>query len=86
MSTASEALAAPPIDALVGEMIASLALAAHAYLEPKDGEPDLAAAAMACDIAGSAFDRISPQLRPDERSALSALLTEVRLSVVRKRA
>ena len=36
MSTAPDALAAPSIEALVGEMIATLALAANAYLEPKD--------------------------------------------------
>jgi hypothetical protein len=85
MSTATEAPAAPPIDALVGEMIATLALAAEAYLEPKDGPPDLEAAALACDVAGAAFERISPRLRPDERSGLAALLTQIRLSIVKKR-
>jgi hypothetical protein len=85
MSTATEAHAAPPIDALVGEMIATLALAAEAYLEPKDGPPDLEAAALACDVAGAAFERISPRLRPDERSGLAALLTQIRLSIVKKR-
>src|ERR1019366_10298431 len=71
MSTAPDALAAPPIDALVGEMIATLALAANAYLEPKDGPPDLDAAALACDVAGLAFERISPRLRGDERMGLA---------------
>jgi hypothetical protein len=85
MSTATEAPAAPPIDALVGEMIATLALAANAYLEPKDGAPDLEAAGLACDVAGAAFERISPRLRPDERSGLAALLTQIRLSIVKKR-
>lgn len=85
MSTATESLAAPPIDALVGEMIATLALAANAYLEPKDGPPDLEGAGLACDIAGQAFERISPRLRPEERSGLAALLTQIRLSIVKKR-
>jgi hypothetical protein len=85
MSTAPDALAAPPIDALVGEMIATLALAANAYLEPKDGPPDLDAAALACDIAGAAFERISARLAPQERSGLAALLTQIRMSIVKKR-
>ena len=85
MSTAPDALAAPPIDALVGEMIATLALAANAYLEPKDGPSDLDAAALACDIAGAAFERISPRLRPAERTGLAGLLTQIRLSIVKKR-
>ena len=85
MSTAPEALAAPPIDTLVGEMIATLALAANAYLEPKDGQADLEAAALACDIAGAAFERIGARLRSEERSGLAALLTHLRLSIVQKR-
>jgi hypothetical protein len=85
MSTAPEALAAPPIDALVGEMIATLALAANAYLEPQNGDPDVESAMLVCDIAGLAFERISPRLRPDERSGLAALLTQIRLSIVKKR-
>ena len=85
MSTAPDALASPSIDALVGEMIATLALAANAYLEPKDGPSDLDAAALACDIAGAAFERISPRLRPDERIGLAGLLTQTRLSIVKKR-
>jgi hypothetical protein len=85
MSTAPDALAAPPIDALVGEMIATLALAANAYLEPGDGPPDLAAAGLACDIAGAAFERIQDRLGPEERSGLAGLLTHLRLSIVQKR-
>jgi hypothetical protein len=85
MSTAPDALAAPPIEALVGEMIATLALAANAHLEPRDGPPDLDAAALACDVAGAAFERISPRLKHDERSGLAALLTQIRLSIVKKR-
>lgn len=85
MSTATEALAAPPIDALAAEMIATLALAANAYLEPKDGAPDLESAALACDIAGIAFERISVRLKAEERTGLAALLTQIRLSIVKKR-
>ena len=85
MSTAPEALAAPSIDALVGEMIATLALAANAYLEPQEGACDLEAAALACDIAGLAFERISTRLRADERTGLAGLLTQIRLSIVKKR-
>jgi len=85
MSTAPDALATPSIDALVGEMIATLALAANAYLDPKDGPSDLDAAALACDIAGSAFERIAPRLRPEERTGLAGLLTQIRLSIVKKR-
>jgi hypothetical protein len=85
MSTAHDALAEPSIDALVGEMIATLALAANAYLEPKDGPPDLDAAALACDIAGMAFERISSRLRAEERTGLAGLLTQIRMSIVKKR-
>ncbi len=85
MSTAPDAIAAPPVSALVGEMIATLALAANAYLEPKDGPPDLDAAALACDIAGAAFERISPRLSPQERTGLAGLLTQIRMSIVLKR-
>jgi len=85
MSTAPDALAAPSIDALVGEMIATLALASNAYLEPKEGPSDLDAAALACDIAGLAFERIAPRLRADERTGLAGLLTQIRLSIVKKR-
>lgn len=85
MSTAPDALAAPSIDALVGEMIATLALAANAYLEPKEGQPDLDAAALACDLAGLAFERIASRLRADERAGLAGLLTQIRLSIVKKR-
>jgi hypothetical protein len=85
MSTAPEALAAPPIDTLLGEMIATLALAANAYLEPQDGTADVEAAALACDVAGAVFERISARLRADERSGLAALLTQIRLSIVKKR-
>jgi hypothetical protein len=85
MSTAPEAPAAPPIDALVAELIATLAFAAEAYLEPKAGQPDIDAAVLACDVAGVAFERISPRLGADERRTFAALLTNLRLAIVKKR-
>jgi hypothetical protein len=86
MSTSTEQLAAPPIDALVGETVATLLYAAAAYLEPRDpGLPDIAAAEIAVDVAGIAFDRIASRLRPDARGALTVMLTDARLAIVKKR-
>jgi hypothetical protein len=87
MSTSQDQLAAPPIDELLGETVASLLYAAAAYLEPRDGDAvaDLGSAELAVDVAGMAFDRIAPRLRPDARGALTVMLTEARLSIVRKR-
>jgi hypothetical protein len=85
MPTSESGLAAPPVDALLAEMVATLSYAAHAYLAPSEGEPDVASAALACDVAGQIFERATPRLRPDERSALSAMLTELRMTIVRKR-
>jgi len=59
MPTSESGLAAPPINALVAEMVATLSYAAHAYLTPSEAEPDV----------------FSARLRPDERSALGAMLT-----------
>ena len=87
MSTSQDQLAAPPIDALLGETIATLLYAAMAYLEPREPEasPDLASAELAVDVAGLAFDRITSRLRPDARGALTVMLTDARLAFVRKR-
>ena len=87
MSTSPDQLAAPPVDALLGETIATLLYAAAAYLEPResDAPPDLASAELAVDVAGIAFDRIASRLRPDARGALSVMLTDTRLAIVRKR-
>jgi hypothetical protein len=87
MSTSQDQLAAPPVEDLLGETVATLLYAAMAYLEPR-GEgamPDLASAELAVDVAGLAFDRITPRLRPDARGALTVMLTETRLTIVRKR-
>jgi hypothetical protein len=87
MSTSHDQLAAPPIDALLGETVATLLYAAAAYLEPpkSDSPPDLASAELAIDVAGLAFDRIASRLGPDARGALTVMLTDARLAVVRKR-
>lgn len=76
----------PPLEPLIGEVIATLALAAHAYLSDSDGrQPDLTSAEAAIDIATSAFERVKERLRPDERLAVTQMLTETRLTFVRKR-
>jgi hypothetical protein len=85
MSSAPEAPVTPAIDALMGELIATLALAASAYLEPREGQPDIDAAVLACDVAGVAFERIAPRLKPEERTALGGLLTHIRMTIVTKR-
>ncbi len=87
MSTSPEQLAAPPIDALLGETVATLVYAALAYLEAPlpEGVPDLSSAEIAVDVAGVAFDRIAARLRPDARGALTAMLTDARLAIVKKR-
>ena len=78
--------AVPPVETLLSEFVASLALAAHAYLEPAgEASPDIASAEVAIDVAAGAFDRIAPRLRAQERTALAGLLTDVRLTCVRKR-
>jgi hypothetical protein len=66
-------------------MVATLSSAAHAYLTPREDQADIRSAALACDVAGQIFERVTPRLRPDERSALSAMLTELRMTIVRKR-
>ena len=87
MSTSQDQLAAPAIEDLLGETVATLLYAAAAYVEPRDGTspPDLGSAELAVDVAGSTFDRIASRLRPDARGALTVMLTEARLAIVRKR-
>jgi hypothetical protein len=76
----------PPLEPLLSEVIATLALAAHAYLADTGGqEPDLASAEAAIDVATAAFERVKERLRPDERLAITQMLTETRLTFVRKR-
>jgi hypothetical protein len=76
----------PPVEPLLSEIIATLALAAHAYLTAPEGkEPDHASAEVAIDVASSAFERVKERLRPQERLAITQMLTETRMTFVRKR-
>jgi len=76
----------PPLEPLLTEVIATLALAAHAYLADDNGkQPDHPSAEIAIDVASAAFERVKERLRPDERLAITQMLTETRLTFVRKR-
>lgn len=76
----------PPVEPLLGEVIATLALAAHAYLTETDGhEADHSSAEIAIDVATAAFERVKERLQADQRLAITQMLTELRLSFVRKR-
>ncbi len=88
MAAQEHAIDVPPVEVVLSEFVAHLAALAHAYLEPpagSDAAPDLAAAEIAIDVAGKAYDRIEPRLSASERSALARYLTDLRLSYVRKR-
>jgi hypothetical protein len=76
----------PPVEPLLTEVIATLALAAHAYLTKSEGrEPDHQSAEVAIDVATAAFERVKERLRPQERLAMTQMLTETRMTFVRKR-
>ena len=76
----------PSIEDLITDAIARLALAAHVFLSDEEGkQPDLGSAEIAIDVAGSAFERVKERLRPEERLAITQLLTETRMTFVRKR-
>ena len=76
----------PPVEPLLTEVIATLSLAAHAYLTEGEGkESDRASAEVAIDVATSAFERVKERLRPEERLAITQMLTETRMTFVRKR-
>ena len=76
----------PPVEPLLSEIIATLALAAHAYLTEQEGRaPDHASAEVAIDVATAAFERVKERLRPEERLAITQMLTETRMTFVRKR-
>ncbi len=88
MTAPPHATGVPPVEVVLSEFVATLVALAHAYLEPPAGSevpPDLAAAEIAIDIAGRTFDRIEPRLGAEERSVAARLLTDLRLSYVRKR-
>ena len=76
----------PPVEPLLSEIIATLALAAHAYLTAQEGgAPDHPSAEVAIDVATAAFERVKERLRPQERLAITQMLTETRMAFVRKR-
>jgi hypothetical protein len=76
----------PPVEVLVTDAVARLTLAAHAYLTDEEGkQADLPAAEIAIDVASSAYERVKERLRPADRLAITQLLTETRMTFVRKR-
>jgi len=76
----------PSLEPLLSEVIATLALAAHAYLSDENGHvPDTASAEAAIDVASAAFDRVKERLTSEQRLAIAQMLTETRLAFVRKR-
>ncbi len=87
MSAQPTATAIPPIEVVSSEAITSLAFAAHAYMEPigENAQADLDAADIAIELAGKIFDRIQSRLESGDRSAFGRLLTELRMTYVRKR-
>jgi hypothetical protein len=80
-------VAVPRLEDVMSEVVTTLAIVAHAYLEPhaEGVAPDLDAAGIAIDTAGAAFERIGPRLSMEQHAALSELLTDIRLTFVRKR-
>lgn len=76
----------PAVEPLLTEVIATLSLAAHAYLTESEGrQPDHASAEVAIDVATAAFERVKERLRAEERLAITQMLTETRMTFVRKR-
>jgi hypothetical protein len=76
----------PPVEPLLSEVIATLALAAHAYLTEEEGRnADYQSAEVAIDVATSAFERVKERLGADQRLAITQMLTETRMTFVRKR-
>jgi hypothetical protein len=76
----------PPVEPLLSEVIATLALAAHAYLTEEEGRKvDCESAEVAIDVATAAFERVKERLDANQRLAITQMLTETRLTFVRKR-
>ena len=76
----------PSIEVLLTDEIARLSLAAHVYLADEEGkQPDLQSAETAIDVAAATFERVKERLRPEERLAITQLLTETRMTFVKKR-
>jgi len=76
----------PAVEPLLTEIIATLALAAHAYMSEDEGKAsDLPSAEIAIDVASATFERVKERLKPQERLAITQMLTESRMTFVRKR-
>lgn len=76
----------PAVEPLLCEVIATLALAAHAYLTEEDGrQPDHRSAEVAIDVATAAFERVKERLPSERRLAITQMLTETRMTFVRQR-
>jgi hypothetical protein len=76
----------PPVEPLLSEVIATLALAAHAYLTEEEGrKADHQSAQIAIDVATAAFERVKERLPADQRLAITQMLTETRMMFVRQR-
>ena len=76
----------PPVEPLLSEVIATLALAAHAYLTEEEGrKSDHQSAEIAIDVATAAFERVKERLPANQRLAITQMLTETRLTFVRQR-
>ncbi len=77
----------PAVEPLLMEVIATLSLAAHAYLaSPQEEKPaDIASAEIAIDVASAGFERVKERLQPQERLAVTQMLTETRMACVRRR-
>ncbi len=76
----------PPIEILLTDIVARMALAAHMYLgSDESASSDLASAEMAIDVAAATFERVKERLQPQERLTITQLLTETRMAFVKKR-
>ena len=75
----------PAVEPLLTEVIATLSLAAHAYLSEEGKSADTGAAEIAIDVASATFERVKERLRPEQRLAITQMLTETRMTFVRKR-
>ncbi len=85
-SSAPDLDAIPSVEPLVTDVIATLALAAHAYLsDDAEKRPDIGDAQIAIDVAAFAFESIKDRLRPEQRLAIAQMLTETRMTFIKKR-
>jgi len=89
MADQPNATTVPPIEIVMSEVVINLAYVAHAHLRgAEEGQlatPRLADAEIAIDVAARAYERIAARLPADERAEIARLLTDVRLTYVKKR-